>query len=74
MLDDLAVVIVDRTGILEHARHPSPGSREHSELTAGIKRLTLPGEMGEAIKVMALTADVCAPLSGFALRDLRDRL
>lgn len=39
-----------------------------------IKTLTLPGEMGEAIKCMALTKNFDAPLQGFALSDLRHKL
>lgn len=39
-----------------------------------IKRLTLPGEMGDIFKVMALTLDLDIPLSGFMLGDLRNRL
>jgi SAM-dependent MidA family methyltransferase len=37
-------------------------------------RLLLPGEMGEAFKVMALCRDFDAPLRGFALQDLRASL
>ena len=36
--------------------------------------LTLPGEMGERFKVMALAKGYHAPLRGFALRDLRHTL
>jgi SAM-dependent MidA family methyltransferase len=39
-----------------------------------IRTLTLPGEMGERFKVMALARNVDAPLRGFALQDLRSRL
>lgn len=39
-----------------------------------LNRLLLPGEMGEAFKVMALTRNMSAPLSGFALQDLRHSL
>ena len=39
-----------------------------------VKKLTLPHEMGELFKVLALTRDVAIPLAGFAWRDLRDRL
>lgn len=39
-----------------------------------IKVLTLPQEMGELVKVMALTREVEIPLLGFALRDCRGRL
>ena len=62
------------TGLLESCRDVEPGSRRYAELTAQIKRLTLPGEMGEAIKVLALTRDFDKSLSGFAGRDLRGRL
>ena len=43
-----------------------------------IRKLTLPGEMGERFQVMALCRGLCEELSeglrGFALRDLRHRL
>lgn len=39
-----------------------------------IKRLTLPGEMGELFKVLALARDYDEPLRGFVLRDDRVRL
>ena len=42
--------------------------------TSAVKRLTLPGEMGELFKVMALTRGVSEPLQGFSLQDRRGRL
>ena len=39
-----------------------------------IKKLTLPHEMGELFKVLALTRNIDGPFLGFALRDLRGRL
>ena len=36
--------------------------------------LTLPGEMGERFKVIALSKDYDSPLRGFATRDLRHSL
>ncbi|HEY5602355.1 MAG TPA: SAM-dependent methyltransferase [Gammaproteobacteria bacterium] len=39
-----------------------------------VKTLTLPGEMGELFKVMALTKGYHQPLQGFQLQDLRARL
>lgn len=48
--------------------------RAHLQLMQGVKRLTLPGEMGERFKVMALACDAPDDLSGFRSRDLRDRL
>lgn len=62
---------------------------EHARLAGEARRLLLPGEMGEAFKVMALTRDRGSGssgfgssgfgsrgfgLRGFALRDLRDSL
>ena len=38
------------------------------------KRLTLPSEMGELFKVLALGRGLAAPLAGFALQDHRTRL
>ena len=38
------------------------------------RRLLMPGEMGESFKVMALTRDYDAGLSGFGLQDLRHSL
>ena len=38
------------------------------------RRLLLPGEMGEAFKVMALGRDFESPLTGFSLQDLRRSL
>jgi SAM-dependent MidA family methyltransferase len=35
-----------------------------------VQLLTLPGEMGERFRVMALTRDYAAPLRGFLGRDL----
>jgi len=63
------------TGLLEMAAASDPQDpRAHLLLTDQIKNLTLPGAMGERFKVLALAKDFTAPLRGFALRDLRDRL
>ncbi|HVN42859.1 MAG TPA: SAM-dependent methyltransferase [Steroidobacteraceae bacterium] len=43
-------------------------------LSRQIMLLTLPGEMGERFKAIALTRGYDAPLRGFALRDLRHTL
>jgi len=49
-------------------------ARAHLKLMQGVKKLTLPSEMGERFKVIGL-AYHCEPrLQGFSLRDLRDRL
>ncbi len=39
-----------------------------------VRRLTLPGQMGEAFKVLGLTHGLAVDLRGFALRNRRDRL
>ena len=41
---------------------------------ADLRRLLLPGEMGERVKVMALAREFDAPLAAFATRDQRGRL
>lgn len=47
---------------------------EHARLAGEARRLLLPGEMGEAFKVMALTRRCDMALQGFALQDLRQSL
>jgi SAM-dependent MidA family methyltransferase len=47
---------------------------EHARLAGEARRLLLPGEMGEAFKVMALTRHCDLALQGFALQDLRRSL
>jgi SAM-dependent MidA family methyltransferase len=47
---------------------------EHARLAGEARRLLLPGEMGEAFKVMALTRECDVALEGFALQDLRQSL
>jgi len=47
---------------------------EHARRAGEARRLLLPGEMGEAFKLMALTRDFDEPLVGFALQDLRGSL
>ena len=47
---------------------------EHARRAGEARRLLLPGEMGEAFKVMALTRGFDRPLGGFALQDLRSSL
>ena len=48
--------------------------KQHMALMQGVKKLTLPGEMGERFKVMALARNAPPTLSGFRTRDMRDRL
>jgi SAM-dependent MidA family methyltransferase len=47
---------------------------ERARLAGEARRLLLPGEMGEAFKVMALGRGFEAPLAGFAHQDLRGSL
>ncbi len=46
----------------------------HARLAGEARRLLLPGEMGEAFKVMALMRDCDVALDGFSLQDLRQSL
>ena len=48
--------------------------RAHLDLVQGVKRLTLPSEMGERFKVLALSKKIRQPLIGFGMQDLRSRL
>lgn len=56
--------------------HADNNSDLRAQLTTAsqIKRLILPGEMGELFKVMALTRNLDMPLRGFMLRDDRGKL
>ncbi len=46
----------------------------HMALVQGIKKLTLPGEMGERFKVIALNKSLDLELNGFQMRDMREQL
>ncbi|MHB8742984.1 MAG: class I SAM-dependent methyltransferase [Sulfuricaulis sp.] len=48
--------------------------RAHLELTQQVKKLTLPHEMGELFKVLALARGMSQPLPGFSIQDRRARL
>ena len=61
-------------GLLDLVAGVDPGTPEFVGLTAQIKRITLPGEMGEAVKVMALARGIGDPLIGFSGPDHRARL
>lgn len=62
------------TGIDTLAAARSTDLREQVRVAGEARRLLLPGEMGEAFKVMALGREFDEPLCGFALQDLRDSL
>lgn len=51
-----------------------PGSPEYIKLSQQLKTLTMPGEMGELFKVMALGKSYDQSLRGFALKDDRHKL
>ena len=59
------------TGLLNEVQEDV---KQQLTLAAQVKRLTMPGEMGELFKVMALSRGWERPLQGFALRDERGRL
>lgn len=62
-------------GLEKLAASSDPGDvRAHLALTQQIKKLTLPHEMGELYKVIALGRGVREPLPGFTLHDRRGRL
>lgn len=48
--------------------------RRHFQLMQGVKRLTLPTEMGERFKVLGLGRGLESPPIGFSMRDMRGRL
>ncbi|MGD8583276.1 MAG: SAM-dependent methyltransferase, partial [Gammaproteobacteria bacterium] len=57
-----------------HQSLMSEEPRQQLLLAQQVKTLTLPSEMGERFKAIALTRDVNLPLVGFALSDYRNRL
>ncbi len=57
-----------------HAEQVTDNIQQQIVLSQQIKTLTLPSEMGERFKVMALTKKFDMPLCGFALQDYRNRL
>jgi SAM-dependent MidA family methyltransferase len=61
------------TGIERFAAE-ADGIVEQTRRAGEARRLLLPGEMGEAFKVMGLTRDYDAAPGGFALQDLRHSL
>jgi len=49
-------------------------ARAYLQFTNEVKKLTLPHEMGELFKVIALGRGIDMPLAGFRLQNRRDRL
>lgn len=63
------------SGLQELLQDADPADlKRHMTLMQGVKKLTLPSEMGERFKVMALARNAEPMLAGFRSRDLRDRL
>jgi SAM-dependent MidA family methyltransferase len=56
------------------ARINPADTRAHLHFTNQVKKLTLPHEMGELFKVIALGRGIDRPLTGFRLQDRRRRL
>ncbi|WP_019557598.1 class I SAM-dependent methyltransferase [Thiomicrorhabdus arctica] len=62
------------SGLLEMSAAPEASITEQIKIAQQIKTLTLPDEMGESFKVIALTKHIDHPLIGFSVRDLRHQL
>lgn len=62
------------TGLLEMSADPDAPVTEQIKTAQQIKTLTLPDEMGETFKVIALSKRLDLKLSGFKMRDLRHQL
>ncbi len=58
-------------GIIDLAEQKKLSTVENYEQNQAIKLLTLPSQMGELIKVIALGKNITLPLIGFALHDRR---
>jgi SAM-dependent MidA family methyltransferase len=61
-------------GLTEMLAEQEGEARTQLSLAAEVKTLTMPAEMGELFKVIALTKGWEGGLRGFALRDERNRL
>jgi len=61
-------------GVLDMAAELPPSEPAFLAASQELKTLLLPGQMGELIKVMALTRDLDTPFIGFGGRDLLGRL
>ncbi len=62
-------------GLTELAHIDPEGEiRQHLDTTQQIKKLTLPSEMGELFKVIALGKNYTGTMQGFALHDRREKL
>ena len=57
-----------------HAEQVTDDLPQQVKLSQQIKTLTLPSEIGDRFKVMALTKNYDEPIKGFSMLDLRNRL
>jgi SAM-dependent MidA family methyltransferase len=62
------------SGIDERVTALTGGQRAQVEMASGLRQLLLPGEMGESVKVMALSRGGATAPSGMYGRDMRSRL
>lgn len=62
------------TGLTERLAEANTDGIQYRSWARQAKQLVLPGEMGELVKVMALTRGISAPLQDFGWFDLRNRL
>ncbi len=62
------------SGLTELLAQVEGDASQQLEFANQVKRLTLPQEMGELFKVMALTKDMPIAMPGFVMRDLRNSL
>lgn len=62
------------SGLLEMSVNTDEALTDQIKTAQQIKTLTLPDEMGESFKVIALTKNLDMPLIGFSVRDLRHQL
>ena len=61
-------------GLLEGMNEQADNLASYLQQTGEVKRLTLPGEMGETFKVMVVSKDYAGPIAGFELNDIRHLL
>ena len=61
-------------GLTDFLNDPQLDEKQRFKFNQAVKMLTLPSEMGELFKVMALTKEYDEPLQGFNLLDLRRTL
>ena len=62
------------SGLMEMSLSPDAEMIEQLKVAQQIKTLTMPDEMGETFKVMALSKKLESPVQGFSIRDLRHQL